>query len=458
MAFIRKIKKGNRIYLAKVKSYRENGKVKQKVIEYIGKEVDGNVIPKKSVNSNFNITKVTQYLDILTVDTIAKFLDMPAFLGSNSKYILALIYSHLITKTSIYKIPEWAEKSEILQIVKLKNITSKKLYQSVENFAEIDFNIIQKMISDQFTKFDKDNNIAVLDITDTYFNGRDANWKSRKGKDGKYDKLIQIALAVTFNHGFPIMHKTYEGNISGLNIFQDMITDLKYYGYNAIIVDRGFCSKKNIDELEQYKLEGIMGMKLTNKLGDSYLASINREIIFSKENQVQLKNTKVYIQEFEYNAGKIIAVYNPSIEINLREKAFDKTNNNRSNKYYGYSLIYHNLSITAQEVVKKYFEKDIVERSFKKLKSSINLHPFNVWKLENIKTHIKICYLAYAILAYIDFKLIPVGIKGNEALKILQGAYKVHIKMENSEVEIEKNVVLKKIQKQIIELLNVVYK
>jgi hypothetical protein len=41
MAFIRKIKKGGAIYLAKVESYREDGKVKQRVLEYVGKEENG---------------------------------------------------------------------------------------------------------------------------------------------------------------------------------------------------------------------------------------------------------------------------------------------------------------------------------------------------------------------------------------------------------------------------------
>lgn len=41
MAFIRKIKKGNAVYLAKVETYREEGKVKQRVLEYVGKEEGG---------------------------------------------------------------------------------------------------------------------------------------------------------------------------------------------------------------------------------------------------------------------------------------------------------------------------------------------------------------------------------------------------------------------------------
>jgi len=202
MSFIRKMKKGRSVYLVKVESYRQDGKVKQRVIEYIGKEEEGKVIPKKTTQSDFNITKVTQFLDILTVDTIAKSLEIPDFLGNNSKYLLSLIYSHLNKKVSVYKLPEWAEKTEISNILKLKKITAKDLYTAIEKFAEMDFEIIQKMLAEKFRSIEDDNRIAVLDITDTYFNGKDADWKSRRGKNGKYDKLIQIALAVTFNRKF----------------------------------------------------------------------------------------------------------------------------------------------------------------------------------------------------------------------------------------------------------------
>lgn len=457
MSFIRKIKKGNSVYLAKVENYRQDGKVKQRVIEYIGKEEDGKVIPKKTKQADFNITKITQFLDILTIDTVCKTLEIDDFLGSSSRYLLALIYAHLIKKVSVYKLPLWAEKTEIANILKLRKISTKDLYTAIEKLAELDFEIMEKMLAEKFRGLEDDNRIAVLDITDTYFNGKDADWKSRRGKDGKYDKLIQIALAVTFNNGFPIMHKTYEGNISNINIFLDMINNLKIYGYDAVIVDRGFSSQKNIANLHEYGLKGIMGIRFSNKIGNEYLAKIERNEIFSKNCQLELKNTKVYVQGFDYKGGRLVAIFNPAIEISQREKYFDKADGKRVNTYFGYSLIYHNLPISDMEAVSKYFDKDIVERGFKKIKGAISLHPLHAWKLENIKSHIKICYLAYAILSYLDSKVKPIGMTGLEALKSLQGAYKVHIEFEDKR-NIEKVVTLKKIQQQIIDAVNVVYK
>ena len=44
MSFIRKIKKKNVVYLAEVENYREVKKVRQKVIRYIGKELEREVV------------------------------------------------------------------------------------------------------------------------------------------------------------------------------------------------------------------------------------------------------------------------------------------------------------------------------------------------------------------------------------------------------------------------------
>ena len=52
MAFIRRIKKGNSTYLAKVESYRIDDKVKQRVIEYIGKEENGVPVQKMDITTN----------------------------------------------------------------------------------------------------------------------------------------------------------------------------------------------------------------------------------------------------------------------------------------------------------------------------------------------------------------------------------------------------------------------
>ena len=50
MSFIRKFKKGDKVYLAEVESRRVKGKVVQHFIRYVGKEADGRTILSASLS------------------------------------------------------------------------------------------------------------------------------------------------------------------------------------------------------------------------------------------------------------------------------------------------------------------------------------------------------------------------------------------------------------------------
>src|SRR3989344_1242991 len=86
MAFIRKKKVGNNIYLEKVESYRKDGKIKQRVLEYLGKEIDGQPV-KKVFTNKIQVQSVKQSLDILAIDKIAEDLGIKDL---ENPYILSL--------------------------------------------------------------------------------------------------------------------------------------------------------------------------------------------------------------------------------------------------------------------------------------------------------------------------------------------------------------------------------
>ena len=119
--------------------------------------------------------------------------------------------------------------------------------------------------------------------------------------------------------------------------------------------------------------------------------------------------------------------------------------------------MYSYTGLDPKEIVKKYFEKDIVERSFKQLKGPLSLHPIRVWNLTNIQSHIKICYLAYAILSLLSIKVKQIGITGVEALKKLNGGYKVYLEDKESNTVLEKVITLKNVQQDILNAVGVVY-
>ena len=454
MAFIRKIKKGNAVYLAEVKNYREEGKVKQKVIRYIGKEEDGQVI-RRIRTDDIEIESVKQYLNYKVLHDIALRLNLPDILGDRYKHILLLIYTQIVNRKSLYKIPEYIELTCLKELLNIDKIIDKHLYSALDELEELDFSEIEDKIFKKLSLERKEKIALVLDVTDTYFSGSQADWKSRKGKDGKYGKLIQIALAVTKEGGFPIMHRTYEGNISNIKIFQDLLTESRLKGFEIIIIDRGMISYENLSDLRALNQKVITGIRLNKKLKIKYLSTIDREEIFQPENQIKLKNTRVYIIGFDFEDGRLIAVYNPEIEVAKRMEAMEIGDSYKPEeaRYMGYSLIYHTTDLSEEEVVRSYYEKDIVEKAFKELKSSINLHPIRKYLLTHVKAHIKICYLAYAILSYMQYRLKKRNISAIYALEKLQPVYKVDLKSTKEGFNWSKIVTLTKEQKIILDLL-----
>lgn len=122
-----------------------------------------------------------------------------------------------------------------------------------------------------------------------------------------------------------------------------------------------------------------------------------------------------------------------------------------------YSLIYHTTDLKVDDVVKRYFERDIIEKVYKELKSNINLHPIRKYRMSHIKSYIKICYIAYAILSYMQNKLKDKSksksISAVKALEQLQSAYKVYLESEKDNFKWEKIVTLTNEQNRILELL-----
>ena len=111
MAFIRKIKKGDSVYLAKVESYREDGKVKQRVLEYIGKEENGRVVQKIDINK-LEVTNVKHYADVSVIHQLCNQLNLSYLLGKHHKSIIALLIAHIVCKGSILKIDDWIHHTE----------------------------------------------------------------------------------------------------------------------------------------------------------------------------------------------------------------------------------------------------------------------------------------------------------------------------------------------------------
>lgn len=453
MAFIRKIKKGDAVYLAKVESYREDGKVKQRVLEYVGKEENGKPVQKTDINK-INIENVKYYADVSVLNQLCLSLNLNYLLGRHHKSIIALLIAHLLCKGSVVHISKWIEQSTLKEVLGIEELSTQMLYNALDYLEECDFDKIERQLFEKWKELDaNDNESFVLDVTDTYYNGRHDKSSVRKGKDGKVSKLIQIGLGVSFDNGFPIFHKSYDGNISNIKVLEDLTSVMAQRGIATIVMDRGFYSEANVTDLHKLRMKMIVGVKQSAGIKKTILSKINRDKIYTAKNQVTLKNTFVYIQEVDFLFGKLIIIYNPKYEALKRDKLLAADATDEDVRYVGYSLIFHNTKLPTAQVVKKYFDKDTVERSFRTMKGEAQLHPIRLWMPRRVNAHIKICYLSLCLLSLIKFRCQKLTIPVSDILEELKSIYKVNMVHAKTKQKFVKVVTLSNQQKAILKAL-----
>lgn len=453
MAFIRKIKRKDSIYLVKVENYREDGKVKQRVLEYVGKEENGQAIQKVDINK-LEVSNVKYHADISVLFQLCVRLNLNFLLGKNYRVIIALLIAHLVCKGSILKISKWIEHSNILQVVGLKELTLEMLYNALDDLNDCNFDKVEHALFDHWKKIaPKDNQAYVLDVTDTYHNGKYNDSSLRKGKDGKISKLIQIGLAVSFENGFPILHKTFNGNISNIKILEDVMNVIAKRGINTMVLDRGFYSEANVTDMNKLGMKMIVGVKQSIGIKNNILATLSKDTIYVKKNLIELKNTIVYAIEQPFLFGKLIIIYNPKYEVMKKDKMLMNDATDSEVKYVGFSLIFHNTLLDIEKVVKKYFDKDIVERSFRTMKGEAQLHPIRLWMTKRIQAHIKMCYLSMCLLSLIKYDCTKLNLSASEIMDELSTIYKVNLKHSETRAQFEKIVTQSNVQKEILKKL-----
>lgn len=487
MSFIRKIKRGKFTYLAEVENNWVNGKVVQKHIRYVGREIDGKRIFSGSAEE-IEVTNVRIWGPLMILDKLSKQINLSQLLGDYGDYLLSMVYAHCLEPKSVNKMEDWFLRTDLHNILKINDVSEEKLYNALDSIDEKKLGRIQREIFHSVTKiYNLKPKGYFFDVTNVYFYGTECSIaKKGHNKEGSYNPQVQIGLAVTKEEGIPIFHKTFEGNIFDARTLQDFIVEFHNFNINdvTIIWDRGVTSEVNIIDAKRAGFEIICGVAIKQDI-----KKVVDKMIYKKEEQMQLKNrmrlknTVLYCVKQKYNYGKVkgqlvlcfnedkarinkekrIDLITKTLELFKQEKTIPEgiksffnedfsLNENairEAQKYDGYSTIFSTKDLSIQEIVKPYFEKDKVEKAFRSMKSILGLKPIKHWLEERVRSHIFICYLSYLLLSLLETKIKKLEISPIIALEKLNTAYKVSIKNKKNKNEFEKIVTLSKEQEKI---------
>jgi len=489
MSFIRRIKRGNTIYLAEVENKRIGSKIVQKHIRYVGKEVDERPLLTGSVERS-SVDKVTVFGPLLVLHEIAKQIDLGSALGEYGQYLLSLAYAHCVSPDSLSGIVEWYRKTEVSNLLNIPEVSYKKLVEAIDSLEGLNGEDIQERIFRRLKEVLKLSPSGYLyDITDIYFYGVCCPL-AKKGynAEGRHQPQIQVGLAVTQGEGIPIFHKVFEGNIFDAKTLPDILLQLRRHEiqHTWIVWDRGVSSWLNIREAKSMGFEVLCGLALKGglkTLADGVLA----DGIVSMNSRVRLQSTTCYVKKLRYEVegmrGYIAVCVNEKERQATRERRYDEIDEalkrlgekkpiksglrkylrgtrinhtalQTAERYDGVSIIFSSRNLSTEEMVRGYFEKDRLEKSFRCMKSLLEMDKVRFWLASRVRGHIFVCYLAYLLLSALEYRLKGTGISAKNALETLESMYKVYITDPKSGNKFVKTVTLSKKQEEIIRLVN----
>ena len=240
--------------------------------------------------------------------------------------------------------------------------------------------------------------------------------------------------------------------------------------------------------MEELGWETICGIPIHDHLKSVVRQNIRQKNVISINNRVPLSKTAMYAISRKHQIGnihgKLIVCFNNKMKTAIQESRYDeiqsaqarlrKKKNIKSGleKYFdaamnpmqkeitlaeefdGYSCIFSTQQIQNDEVVRIYFEKDLVEKAFRSMKGVVALRPIRHWLYDRVEGHIFICYLAYLLLSLLQYRLKKIKVSAIDALRELETIYKVYMKDSVKGFEVTKLVKFTKRQEDILKAVD----
>jgi transposase len=463
--YIRVTKNGRgEAYYHLVESFRENGKVKQRVLLSLGR-VEDNKLEQLS-------KAISKHLDTVHVLELAKHIDIQnayiygslmmldqlmESLGVNEviseiaknhrkltydlkKLIFTLITSRFVrpvSKLGLYD--RWIEKFHPVMVD--HHIKLHQIYRSLDILAMHKEQIEQSLYAYKKDLFSMSVDIVLYDLTTLRFEStREDLGELRKfgySKEMRTDCTQVVFGLLTDTDGIPLSFEVHPGNTFEGNTLKEIVDKMrKKFSVRRFIfiADRGLFSAKNLDHIRNNQGEFIVGLKI---------GVLQKELqkTFYDLSRFEFINEELAIWETQYGEDRCIVTWSKSraerdrktrddILAKIQEKLSTKTARTKSfvtNRNYQkylilqdkarpilnqqaideqaskdgfFGIITNVKSMPAKEIVFNYKQLWKIEDSFGELKGNLRSRPVFHWTDDRIIGHLMVCFLAYLCEAH----------------------------------------------------------
>jgi transposase len=287
----------------------------------------------------------------------------------------------------------------------------------------------------------------------------------RYGVNKDHDPLPQMNIALLFGEesNLPFYYRKLAGNITDVKTVKNLLSDINFFGYDKIklVMDRGFYSEANINDLYKNHFKFLIATKVSLKFVKTELDKVRDSIrtwsCYSQKYDLYAYSTSInwaYSQDRPYkgdtlkgerrmylhmyfnnekavedekNLNTLLCTLHEELESGRRNpehekqysKYFDiKTTPVRgpkvtakqeaiveAKKNYGYFVLLSNELKNPIEALEIYRNKDLVEKAFGNLKERLNFSRTSVSSEQSLDGKLFVEFVALIYLSYIKKKM-----------------------------------------------------
>ena len=357
---------------------------------------------------------------------------------------------NLLKSIAVLRIAQPSSKHKAAQIGSQYGYNFKvdSIYKLMDKLDDEIIASIKKAITNKSKELLKTNSLELdvifYDLTSIYFetNTKDDLRQFGFSKDGKSQHVqITLALLVTIE-GLPIGYEIFLGNMYEGHTLEKILDQLsKLYAINNIVIvaDSGLISNANIELLQSKGYGYIIAARIKN-LPENVLKQVKDRTKYTKtsmggistqridkykfdqtlfcyhsekkqskdEKERQEKYSKV-IKQVGKSAKSIVAskYSQPYLKIEGSGKiVIDEKELSKEQELDGLFCIVSNKSeYNGSVILEQYKGLWQIERSFRIIKSELSIRPVYHWTVRRMKAHFAICYIAFTLSKYLQFKL-----------------------------------------------------
>jgi hypothetical protein len=455
LAFSRK-DGSQRKYLQIVQTYREGGRVRQKIVANLGRldeliasgtlekisEALSRYVEKKELLCKAEELMATSALSFGPVPIFSALwekLGLPEAIESAtqretatydpSPVIFRMVLGRLLDPSSKLSTHRWAETIwwDDEAVVELQHY-----YRSLGILSRGIKKIEEHLYHRERDLFTPAPDLLFFDTTSTYFTGAGPMMEMvchGFSKDNHPENKQVIVGVVMTREGTPLAHHVFPGNTPDAAAFSEVIEELsKRFGIKRVILvgDRGMFNAKVIARIEKLKLQYIAGVKMRQDWDVKEIVLENKAPFETVTENLKVKMVELgeerYIVCLNEEEAKRDKAVREEIVSELREKItkgprkmigntgyrrylsvekdavhIDEKKIASEKKFDGIYVLRTNTDLPAKEAALAYKGLWQVERAFREIKSTFEIRPVYLSREDRIKGHIAACFLAFCL-------------------------------------------------------------